>query len=167
MSFKKIEPTGIQDNVLRLLNENWALLTAGTQEKFNTMTISSGAMGNMFRKNVFYVYIRPDRYTKEFVDASDCFTVSFFAPEYKPQLTICGRKSGRDTDKIAECGFTPAFADCGAPYFEEANLVIVCRKIYKEETDPAGFIDEGISAWYPRKDYHTAYAGEIIEVLTK
>lgn len=167
MAFQKIKETEIQENFVKLLNENWGLLTAGTAEKLDTMTISSGAIGNMFRMNVVYVYVRPSRYTKTFIEKEDYFTVSFFDEAYKPQLTLCGRKSGRDTDKAAECGFTTAFADCGAPYFEEASLVLVCRKIYKEEIRPESFIDGSIKDWYPREDYHTAYVGEIVEVLKK
>ena len=167
MSFRKISTRDIQDNFLKLINEDTMLLTAGNRESLNTMTASSGGVGNFWRRDVAYCYIRPGRYTKEFVEREDYFTLSFFDETFKPALTICGRKSGRDTDKVAEAGLTPAFANCGAPYFAEARLVLVCKKIYVEDIDPEKFLDPTMHDWYPRKDYHRLYIGEIVEVLAK
>ena len=167
MSFRKISPRDIKDNFLKIINEDTMLLTAGNRESLNTMTASSGGVGNFWRRDVTYCYIRPGRYTREFVEREDYYTLSFFDETFKPALTICGRKSGRDTDKIAETGLTPAFADCGAPYFEEARLVLVCKKIYVEDIDPEKFLDPTMDDWYPRKDYHRLYIGEIVEVLAK
>lgn len=166
MSFEKVNPTEVSENFLKEL-EDWMLLTAGDSESFNTMVISSGAIGNLWRRNIAYCFVRPGRYTKEFMDRSEYFTMSSYDEKYKPQLTICGRKSGRDVDKVKETGFTPAFAECGAPYFEEAKLVIVCRKIYVEDLDPEKFLDPTMHDWFPNKDYHRVYIGEIVEVLKK
>ena len=113
-----------------MIGEQWMLVTAGTAERCNTMTASWGGLGVLWGKPVATVYIRPQRYTLEFVEREDCFTLSFFGEEYRKALALCGSKSGRDVDKVKECGFTVAGAACGAPYFEEAGLVLVCKKAY-------------------------------------
>ena len=112
-------------------------------------------------------YIRPQRYTKEFVDREDYFTLAFFGEEYKKALSLCGSKSGREVDKVKECGFTVETAQCGAPYFQEAELVLVCKKRFAQEMDPNCIPEEIKEKWYPEQDYHTMYLGEIVEVLTK
>ena len=106
------------------------LITAGNEEKCNTMTASWGGVGIMWGKNAVTTYIRPQRYTKEFVDANDTFTISFFDESYRKALNICGSVSGRDKDKIKEAGLTPYFVD-GTAAFEEANLILVCKKMYQ------------------------------------
>ena len=81
---------------------------------------------------------------------------------------LCGSKSGRDVDKVKECGFTVAGAACGAPYFEEAGLVLVCKKAYWQDMDPTHFLDGELDGkWYPERDYHRIFIGEIVEVLKK
>ena len=107
------------------------------------------------------------RSTKEFVDREEYFTLSFFGEESRKALQLCGSKSGRDIDKVKECGFTVRTAECGAPYFEEAELVLVCRKRFAQPMDPACIPQEIKTKWYPQEDYHTLYIGEIIEVLAK
>ena len=112
-------------------------------------------------------YIRPQRYTKEFVDREEYFTLAFFGEEYRPALSLCGSKSGRDVDKVKECGFTVKSAACGAPYFEEAGVVLVCRKRFAQDMDPENMPREIKDKWYPQRDYHTLYIGEIVEVLVQ
>lgn len=115
------------------------------------MTASWGGLGVLWGKPVATVYIRPQRYTLEFVEREDCFTLSFFGEEYRKALALCGSKSGRDVDKVKECGFTVAGAACGAPYFEEAGLVLVCKKAYWQDMDPTHFLDGELDGkWYPR-----------------
>ncbi len=167
MGFQKIKPTEVSENFLDLLQRNNSLLTAGDKNELNMMVVSSGAIGDFFRRPVLYVYVRPGRYTRTLMDKSDYFTLSFYGEAQKDQVSFCARSSGRDTDKVKETGLTPAFADCGAPYFEEASLVYVCRKIYVEKTDPALFLDPSLDEWFPQKDYHIVYMGEILEVLQK
>ena len=101
------------------------------------------------------------------MDREEYFTLSFFDESYRPQLSLCGSKSGRDVDKVKECGFTVKTAECGAPYFEEASLVLVCRKRFAQPMDPQRMPDDVKERWYPQKDYHTMYIGEIVEALTK
>lgn len=166
--FQTVDPKSLQQNTFSLIGDQWMLITAGTREHCNTMTASWGGLGVLWGKNVATVYIRPQRYTYEFVEKSDYFTLAFFTPEYRKALSFCGSKSGRDVDKIAECGFTVAEGAGGAPYFEQAGLVLVCRKAYWQDMDPSHFLDSTIDAGhYPGKDYHRIYIGEIIEALKK
>lgn len=167
MGFKKIAPQDISENTFKLIGTDWMLITAGDKTGFNTMTASWGGLGVLWRKNVSFCYVRPTRHTFGFMESGDYYTLSFYGEEYRQQLTFCGTKSGRDVDKVKETGFTPAFADCGAPYFEEASLVLVCRKLYSDVFRPENFKDAAIEKEYPNKDYHTTYIGEIVEVLKK
>lgn len=166
--FKEIDFCEVKENVVDLLKNQWALVTAGNESDFNTMTVSWGAVGELWGVDAVTVYIRPQRYTEEFVDREDYFTVSFYPLESKKQIHgVCGSKSGRDTDKVKEAGITPVF-DEKAPYFEEAKLVLVCRKMAKSEFKPEQFIDNEIAdKWYPSKDFHYIYYGEIEKVLIK
>ena len=165
--FQTIDPKTLQENVFSLIGDKWMLITAGSGEVCNTMTASWGGLGILWGKPAATCYIRPQRYTKEFVDREEYFTLTFFGEEYRKALALCGSKSGRDTDKVKECGFTVKTAECDAPYFEEAELVLVCRKRLAQEMDSANIPEDVKEAQYPNKDYHTLYIGEIIEVLKK
>lgn len=164
----KIDPKTIQDNVFSTIGSDWLLITAGTKERCNTMTASWGGLGVLWGRNVATVYIRPQRYTYEFVEQSDCFTISVFDESWRDALNLCGTKSGRDVDKIKECGFTVVEGEGGAPYFEQARLVLVCRKLYWQDMDPDHFLDPEIdSRFYAQKDYHRIYVGEIVEAYKR
>ena len=162
----KIDPKHLEGNVFSMIGDQWALLTAGSPEHFNTMTVSWGGLGVLWGKNVATVYVRPQRYTREFMEQYDRFTLSFYGPEWKKALALCGSKSGRDVDKVKECGFTPANEN-GAPYFEEADLVLCCKKLYWQDMDPTHFLSEEIEKNYPDKDYHRIYIGEIEAALKR
>jgi len=164
---RKIDPKQIAKNPFAMIGDQWMLITAGSAERCNTMTASWGGVGVLWQAPVATCYIRPQRYTKQFLDAEEYFTLTFFGEEYRKELTICGTKSGRDMDKVKECGFTVKTAACGAPYFEEAELVIVCRKRYVQDFDPAAIPADVKEKQYPNQDYHTMYIGEIVEVLSK
>ena len=165
--FEKIDPKALDQNVFSLIGDQWMLITAGTADQCNTMTASWGGLGVLWGRPVATVYIRPQRYTLEFVEREDTFTLCFFGEEYRKALALCGAKSGRDVDKVKECGFTVATAQ-GAPYFEQAELVLVCRKAYWQDMDPAHFLDGEIDGkWYPQKDYDRIFIGEIETVLKK
>ena len=101
------------------------------------------------------------------MDREEYFTLAFFGEEYRDALALCGSKSGREVDKVKECGFTVKAARCGAPYFEEAELVLVCRKRFVQPMDPARLPEDVKERWYPQKDYHTLYIGEIVEAYQK
>ena len=162
-----IDPKQITKNPFAMIGDQWMLITAGNGEVCNTMTASWGGVGVLWQVPVATCYVRPQRYTKEFLDREEYFTLTFFGEEYRKALTLCGTKSGRDMDKVKECGFTVKTAAGGAPYFEEAELVIVCRKRYVQDFDPAAIPEDVKEKQYPNKDYHTMYIGEIVEVLSK
>lgn len=163
--FKEIDVTQI-GNAVDLFNNRWALVTAGSNEAYNTMTVSWGSMGELWGKAVATVYIRPQRYTEEFLNSNDYFTVSVYPQELKKQIhSVCGSKSGRDINKAQKCNITPCF-DEKAPFFEEAELVLVCRKLAKSRFAKEQFIDADIDGdVYPEEDYHYIYYGEIEKVL--
>ncbi|MDF2686955.1 MAG: flavin reductase [Clostridia bacterium] len=167
MSFKKINPLELHENAARLISEDWMLITAGNAEKWNTMTASWGGMGFMWNKNVCYIFIRPIRYTYEFVEKNDMLTLSFYENKYRKQLSLCGSTSGRNTDKAKETGFTPIIKN-DTVYFEEARLVLVCKKLYYDDIKEKNFYDKKISeSVYPEKIYHRMYIVEITECLVK
>ena len=162
-----MDPKQLQENVFSLIGDKWMLITAGDGERCNTMTASWGGLGVIWGAPAATCYIRPQRYTKEFMDREDYFTLSFFGEEHRQALSLCGSKSGREVDKVKACGFTVRTAACGAPYFEQAELVLVCRKRFAQEMDPANIPQDVKEKWYPNQDYHTLYIGQIVEVLTK
>lgn len=167
MTLKEADIKDLQLNPFTKIGKEWALLTAGDGEKCNTMTVSWGGVGVMWGKDVVTVYVRPQRYTKEFIDTEDRFTLSFYAPEHKRALGVLGSKSGRDSDKVAEVGFHPVRVD-GSWAFAEADLVFVCRKLYADDIKPERFTDAACDTdWYPEHDYHTMYIAEIEKVLAK
>ncbi|WP_372806956.1 flavin reductase family protein [Pontiella sp.] len=164
-AFKEISPLEIPGNPIQLIGNEWMLITAGTPEHFNTMTASWGGMGELWFKPVCFCFVRPQRYTYEFLEKGDAFTLSFFEERHKPQLNFCGSRSGRETDKAGECGFTPLTAENGSVYFEQARLVLECRKLYFQDMDPANFLDDSILKNYPNNDFHRMYIGEITRAL--
>ena len=165
--WRNVDPRELTENVFSLIGDRWMLITAGTAEECRTMTASWGGLGVIWGTPAATCYIRPQRYTKELVDREDHFTLAFFGEGHREQLALCGSKSGRDIDKVKECSFTVKTAACGAPYFDEAELVLVCRKRFAQPMDPALIPDEVKERWYPERDYHTLYIGEIVETLRK
>ena len=166
-AFKKINPSEITANPFNLIGDDWALVTSGNAENFNTMTVSWGGVGIMWGKPCAFTFIRPQRYTFEFTENNDYYTMSFFDEKYRDALKFCGTKSGRDYDKVKKTNLTPAFTENGAPYFEEAKLVFVCRKMYSQFLNEESICDpESVSKWY-KDDYHKMYISEIEEVLVK
>ncbi|RGY96853.1 flavin reductase [Clostridium sp. AM58-1XD] len=165
MSFKEVQAEELQFNPFTRIGSDWMLITAGDKENFNTMTASWGGAGVLWGKNTATCYIRPQRYTKEFIDSNDTFTLSFFGPDYRNALNICGTCSGRDCSKVEKAGLTPCYLE-GTVAFEEANLIFVCRKLYKDDMPPENFIAmENDAKWYPNKDYHVMYIAEILKVF--
>lgn len=165
--FKTIQPQELRDNPFKLIGTDWMLITAGTQASFNTMTASWGGLGVLWDKDVAFVFVRPTRHTFGFIEKAAGFTLSFFAEEYRSKLEFCGSNSGRDVNKVAKTGLTPAFDVPDAVYFSEARLVLVCRKLHAQDLDPARFLDPQIAEFYAQKDYHRLYIGEITRCLTR
>ncbi len=166
-SFKEINPETLNENVFRLIGRDWMLVTAGTPENYNMMTASWGGLGVLWNKNVSYIVIRPSRHTFGFIEKSGFYTISFLGGEHRKTLNFCGSKSGRDVDKMHVDGLSPVNGPSGTVYFSEARLVLVCKKIYFQDLDPAHFLDPAIESNYPDKDYHRMYVGEIAHCLVK
>ena len=167
MSFKEVKAEELTMNPFTKIGKEWLLITAGNEEKCNTMTASWGAMGVMWGKNAVTVYIRPQRYTKEFVDSSDRLSISVLPNSYRKELQYLGTVSGRDEDKIEKAKLTVnKYED--VPYFEEGRLTFICRKLYAQEMEEKDFIDKSIiDSCYPNRDYHTMYVVEIEKILEK
>lgn len=162
--WNKIDPKELSGNPFRMIGEEWMLVTAGTPDHYNTMTASWGGLGVIWSKPVATIYVRPQRYTYEFLERNERLTLSFFPEKYRKALAFCGSKSGRDYDKAKECGLTPVEAE-GSAAFAEARLVLACRKLYYSDVDPEHFLDSSIDgANYPEKDYHRMYICEITGV---
>ena len=144
-----------------------ALLTAGTMENFNTMTIGWAVNGVIWGKNVFIVYVRPSRYTYKFMEENEFFTISFYDDEYKKALGYLGTKSGRDTDKVKDVEFTPV-AMQESVTFKEANLSVLCKLLYKQDMNGSDFPIDVLNKYYKTEegfdDFHRYYIGEIIEI---
>ncbi|MEA2077027.1 MAG: flavin reductase family protein [Candidatus Marinimicrobia bacterium] len=160
----------IRDLILKSFNvwENeWFLLTAGSLEKneFNTMTVAWGSIGSMWSKPFVQVVVRPSRYTLKFMDKYDTFTLCRFPKEYKKALTYLGSTSGRDvSDKHIVAGLTPiAVPGADAPGFDEADLILACKKNYWQDMDETHFLDDTILPKYPGEtNFHRIYFGEIV-----
>ncbi len=165
--FQQIDITTMNFNPFTKIDKEWMLITAGSREKCNTMTASWGALGELWNRYVSFIFIRPQRYTLEFIEKEDFYSLCFFDESQRKALNYCGSRSGRDTDKIKDAGLTPVY-DEAAPYFEEAKLVFICRKLHGQPIDPACLIDPAIDGkCYPQKDYHKMFVGEIVKVLEK
>ncbi len=165
--FKEISPFELKTNPFSMLSKDWALLSAGADGKSNTMTVAWGYLGVMWNKNVVSVVVRPQRYTCDFIENSDTFSLSFFGGEYREELAYCGKVSGKDEDKIKKCSFSE-YDVLGAPCFKEAHITIVCRKLYRQQIEESCFIDKSICGQsYPDKDYHIMYTGEILKIIVK
>lgn len=167
MSFKEIKPEELNESTFKLIGKDWMLVAAEKDGKVNAMTASWGGLGVLWAKNVAFIFVRPQRYTKEFIDASEGFTLTVFGEDKRKMLNYFGTVSGRDEDKIAKEGLTVAHED-GKPYFEEARLALVCRKLYEQPLDPKCFIDKSCDEkWYPDNDYSVMYVAEVEKVLVK
>ena len=163
--YKIIRADQFRKNPFKLIGKDWMLITAGNKENVNTMTASWGGLGVMYGKNVAYIVIRPQRYTKEFVDREDTFSLSFFDKEHRKTLNYLGTVSGRDEDKISKSGLTLIRYN-DTPYFDEANHVLICKKLFKQPLNTDGLIDENLlNTWYRNGDYHTLYIAEITDIL--
>jgi flavin reductase (DIM6/NTAB) family NADH-FMN oxidoreductase RutF len=167
-SFIELKPDQITDNPFKLVGADWMLLTAGNKDSYNMMTAAWGGFGVMWNKNICFCVVRPSRYTYEFIENNDIFTLSFFDKSMRSVLDFCGKYSGRDYNKAAETGLTAIETRNGSVFFNEARLAIECRKLYYQDINPLNFIDSEIDARnYPQKDYHRMYIGEILACVKK
>ena len=165
MDLQDISIENLKLDVYNLWDGAWLLLTAGdfTGKRYNSMTVSWGGIGSLWERPVAQVFVRPQRYTYEFINQFDTFTLCAFPKNYRKALSLMGSRSGRDLDKAKAAGITPVAArSVAAPVFSEAELMIECRKLYWADFDPSHFLDNSILENYPAKDYHRIFYGEIL-----
>ena len=165
-NWRSVPLDSLTENAFHAIGDEWMLITAGTIDHWNTMTASWGGFGVLWNLDVSFCFVRPTRHTYEFMERSDRYTLSFYDEKHRDALDYCGSHSGRDVDKAAETGLVPTEIEGGIA-FEEARLVLVCRKLYQDDIDPNRFVDPSIDTHYPAKDYHRYYIGEVIRCLSK
>lgn len=165
MAFKEIKAKDLGENFIKSIADEWMLITAGNEDGYNMMTASWGFVGEMWGNDTVIAAVRPQRYTMEFIDKNDYFTLSFYGDK-KDIHKVCGSLSGRDVNKTEMTGLTPVFSD-DTVYFDEARLVIICKKQYVAPLTENGFIDKQIlDKWY-NGDLHNMIFGKIEKVLIK
>lgn len=155
-----------ETEIFSQFNDKWALLSAGPKDKHNTMTISWGGMGTLWFKPVVTVYVKPCRHTYNFMNDNEYFTVSFYPEEYKKALMLMGSKSGRDTDKDTAAGLTLRDLDKAVTY-EEAEVTMLCRKIYYQDMIPEHMPQDVVQQNYITEEPHRMFIGEVVEVIEK
>ncbi len=163
---KEISVNELNLNPVTAIGDEWMLVTAGTEKDgYNTMTASWGHLGELWGLPTSLIYVRPQRYTKEFVDREEYYSLTFFPDSFRKELAYLGTHSGRDEDKVAKVGLTPVF-DEYTTWFAEAKLVLICRKLYRAPLLAEGFLDKNVmESCYPERDFHDLYVGEIVKVL--
>ncbi len=171
-NFRELEIEKFAAKPCSIFHKDWTLIAAGTPKKFNAMTASWGEIGTLWFRPTAFVFIRPSRFTKEFVDAGTHFSLSFLPAKFKKEMAYLGKVSGRDEDKISKSGLTPIFdAASGTPFFAESSTVIHCKKLYAQEMKGENLLGndaaEIIEKCYPLRDFHTFYVGEIEKILAK
>ncbi len=167
-TFREINPTELQENAISLIGKEWMLITAGDLETFNPMTASWGALGFLWNRPVAFCFVRPQRYTFEIIEDAPHFTLTFFDASHRDILNYCGSHSGRDVDKAAATGLTPVAGRTGAVYFDEARLVLECRKLYAQDITEESFVDAAVvGQHYEARDFHRIYVGEIVRALVR
>lgn len=163
--FHEIDAEKLSISPFELIGKEWMLITAGNSMKVNTMTASWGGLGVMWGKPVVFVAIRPQRYTKVFVDANTTFSLSFFGTQFRQELAYLGKASGREEDKISKANLTIRWYGT-TPFFDEARLVCICEKMYATPLKKENFNKEAtFETWYPKEDYHTLYIATISHML--
>lgn len=167
ISFEKIDIKDFIPDSFGLKNK-WMLVTASKPDgTVNTMTASWGGYGVMWNKEVVFVVIRPQRYTREFVEGTESFSLTFFDKKHLKDLSYLGKVSGRDEDKISKAGLNIAF-DKNIPYFMEAETAIFVKKLFVQRIQEDAFLEKDIiDRWYPEKDFHYLYIAEVTNILKK
>ena len=160
----KKNPKDLISKPFTLFNNDWALLTAGSFDNHNSMTISWGEMGTLWNKNVVTVYVKPCRYTYKFMENNDLFVVSFFKEEHKSALQVMGSISGRDANKDQEAKLTPQEYQ-GVVIYKEAIRTIICKKIYHQDLDISNIPSDAVKAHYQVEKPHRMYIGEVVEII--
>ncbi len=166
-NFKRINPEELTDNIFRLIAKDWTLISAGSPASYNMMTANWAGLGFLWRRNVCFLFIRPSRYTYEFTEREDSLTLNFFDESFRDVLTLCGKKSGRDIDKMHDVPLTPFELVGNTVAFEEARLVLNCKKMCTADMETFNYIDKSVLQNYADGDFHKLYICEITEAFIK
>ena len=159
----KIDVTKLSIEAIDLWMNQWLLLTAGSHDDFNMMTVAWGSIGCMWSKPFIQIVVRPQRYTYKYMEKYDNFTLCAFPPEYRKDLKLLGTLSGKDGNKLSKTAFTIKDSEnISSPSYHEARLIFECKTMYYQDMEPAGFMDKSIINNYPQNDFHRIYFGEII-----
>lgn len=165
--FKQIAPDKIPGNIIKMLSEDWMLITAGNDTKFNMMTASWGGLGYLYNKPVAFCFISPTRYTWQLMEKNDTYTLTFYTETYRDALNFCGSNSGKDKDKVQATGLTPVTTPSGSKAFSEAWMIIECRKLVAQSITPEAIFNEKLKEEWSGKQLHKMYIGEILNVWVK
>lgn len=165
--YKQISPDKIPGNIYKMLSEDWMLITAGKDDHYNTMTASWGGLGHLYNKPVAFCFINPTRYTYQFMENNDTYTLSFYTETYRDALKYCGTHSGKNEDKIKGAGLTSITTPSGSKAFSEAWMIIECRKLVSQQFTPEAIRDAASKDQWGTKDLHKMYIGEILNVWVK
>jgi flavin reductase (DIM6/NTAB) family NADH-FMN oxidoreductase RutF len=159
----EVDPVELTLKPVDLWMNQWLLLTAGSFEDCNMMTVAWGSVGCMWAKPFVQIVVRPQRHTYKYTEQSDSFTLCAFPEKHRDDLQTLGTTSGRDGDKLAKTGLTlKKSTEVSAPCYNEASLILECRKMYFQDMDPVGFVDSSVQSNYPDNDYHRIYFGEVV-----
>ena len=150
--------------IFGLFKKRWGLVTVGDEKKFNTMTVSWGGLGTIWGRPVATVYVRTSRYTHEFMDNYEYFTVSFYSEDKKKILGVLGSKSGKDIDKMHDSGLTPVKAG-ESMTFKEAQTTIVCKKLFKQRVELSNIPQDIVEQYYSTDAPHDMYIGEVVAII--
>ena len=167
MSFREVSCKEFTINPFTSLSTDAVLITAPDGDSVNPMTAAWGSYGYIWNKNAITVVVRPQRYTFGLMENTDTYTVAYFHNKRRDAMSLCGTQSGRDIDKMKECGFTMGECD-GFRYIEEADVVFCCRKMYAQDMTEESFVDKAVmNRCYPERDFHRTYVGEVVKILVK
>ena len=164
--FNEITPKELNSNIFKMIENDWMLITAEKEGLINSMTASCGGFGNMYPyQDVAFIFINPARYTNEFVQESDTFSLNFFSQQYRKQLSYFGSVSGRTENKVLKSGLTISHIN-STPYYEEAQTIFICKKFFTQQLHGDHWVDQSVvQKLYPNKDYHIMYIGKIEKIL--
>lgn len=165
--YRSLSPDKIPGNIIKMIGEDWMLITAGTDEKFNMMTAGWGGLGILYGKPVAICFINPTRYTYQLMETNDTYTLTFYTEAYREALNYTGTNSGRDVDKVKGSGLTPITTPLGSKAFSEAWLIIECRKLVAQSLSHDALFDEQIKSEWTGKQLHKMFIGEILNVWVK
>ncbi len=145
------------------------LVTAGDAGHYNSMTLGWGSFGILWQRPVANIYARTTRYTNLFLEGSELFTLSWYASKHRPVIIqVFGKTSGRDNDKEAASKFTPVLTPEGAVTYAEADLVLVCRKLFAVPLDKKNLGGLKVPAVPPTDtEWHIQYTAEVIGVYKR